>query len=86
MLSTRPDICGYIRKLVVRPNYYLSWPRRDSHLDEEWVVDMIERIAPSLVLLNSFDWDGLEVPGDMMWDALNKRSVTVIGRHQIHYH
>ncbi|KAF8635094.1 hypothetical protein AX15_000534 [Amanita polypyramis BW_CC] len=72
MLLAHPDICSYIRKLAVRPNYYLSWPRRDGHLDEDWVADMIARIAPSLVLLNWFDWDGLEMPGDRLWEALRK--------------
>ncbi|KAF8188960.1 hypothetical protein BJ912DRAFT_1022422 [Pholiota molesta] len=45
MLSKRKDICGYIRKLAVRPNYYLAWPKADEHLSEEWVVKMIESIS-----------------------------------------
>ena len=62
MLSKRTDICGHIRKLVVWLNYHLSWPKRDKFLDEEWVSVMIAKmIVPSLVLLNTFDWDGLEV-------------------------
>ena len=73
MLSKRGDICGHIRKLVVRPNYHLSWPKRDKFVDEEWVSVMIAKIAPSLVLLNTFDWDGLEVPCDKLWDALRVR-------------
>ena len=34
---------------------------------------MIAKIAPSLVLLNTFDWDGLEVPCDKLWDVLRVR-------------
>jgi hypothetical protein len=73
MLSNRPDLCGHIRKLLVRPNYYLSWPKRDKFIDEEWVATMIADIAPNLVLLNAFDWDGLEVPSDRLWEALRVR-------------
>ncbi|KAK2467745.1 hypothetical protein APHAL10511_000040 [Amanita phalloides] len=70
MLARRPDVCAHIRRLVVRPNYYLSWPRRDKHLDEEWLARMIETVAPGLRGLTVFDWDGLELPGDPLWEAL----------------
>ncbi|KAF8624596.1 hypothetical protein AX17_007089 [Amanita inopinata Kibby_2008] len=72
MLSIRPDICACIRRLAVRPNYYLSWPRRDQYLDEDWVSDMIVRIAPTLTSIDTFDWDGLEAPSDYLWDVLRK--------------
>ncbi|KAF5372348.1 hypothetical protein D9615_009263 [Tricholomella constricta] len=72
MLAKRPDICAHIRKLAVRPNYYLSWPRPDEPLRENWVAFMIEGMAGSLVSLHTFDWDGLEVPQDRMWGALRR--------------
>ncbi|KAH0578794.1 hypothetical protein H2248_002991 [Termitomyces sp. 'cryptogamus'] len=72
MLSTRPDICAHIRKLSVRPNYYLAWPKPDEALDEEWVASAISRIAQDLALLNTVDWDGLEAPPDGMWTSLRE--------------
>ncbi|KAF8066514.1 hypothetical protein FPV67DRAFT_1416763 [Lyophyllum atratum] len=70
MLAKRPDICVHIRKLTVRPNYYLSWPKPDEPLEESWVAFMISEIAENLTSLHTFDWDGLEVPSDRMWKTL----------------
>ncbi|KAG5644424.1 hypothetical protein DXG03_008519 [Asterophora parasitica] len=70
MLAKRPDICAHIRKLTVRPNYYLSWPTRDETLRETWVAHMIENISGDLVLLDTFDWDGLEMPQDNLFPPL----------------
>ena len=70
MLANRPDICAHIRKFAVRPNYYLSWPKPDEPLDEDWVVYKIELIAPSLTSMHTFDWDGLEMPLDRLWGTL----------------
>jgi hypothetical protein len=70
MLSRRPDICAHVRKLAVRPNYYLAWPKPDDPLDESWVVTMIEGIAKNLTSLHTFDWDGLEMPDDRLWGTL----------------
>ncbi|KAH9476327.1 hypothetical protein JR316_0011902 [Psilocybe cubensis] len=70
MLKSRKDICGYVRKLAVRPNYYLAWPRPDEQLSEEWVVSMIEDISMDLISLHTFDWDGLELPDDSLWHTL----------------
>ncbi|KAJ8520813.1 hypothetical protein ONZ45_g2426 [Pleurotus djamor] len=69
-LSNQPELCAHIRKLAVRPNYYLAWPKPDDPLDEDWVVDSIIRIAPQLKYLHTFDWDGLEMPRDRLWTAL----------------
>jgi hypothetical protein len=70
MLATRPDICAHIRKFAVRPNYYLAWPKPDEFLDENWVARKIQEIAPSLVAMHTFDWDGLEMPPDELWGTL----------------
>ncbi|KAF9456661.1 hypothetical protein BDZ94DRAFT_331836 [Collybia nuda] len=70
LLGQRPDLCALIRKLAVRPNYYLAWPKPDKPLDEEWVASKIAKIAPYLTSLNTFDWDGLEVPVDVLWSTL----------------
>ncbi|KDR79531.1 hypothetical protein GALMADRAFT_63638 [Galerina marginata CBS 339.88] len=70
MLKGRKDICGYIKKLAVRPNYYLAWPRPDEQLSEAWVVSMIEDISKDLITMHTFDWDGLELPIDSLWETL----------------
>jgi hypothetical protein len=78
MLAKRPDICRHIRKFAVRPNYYLAWPKPDEPLEEDWVAYKIEEMAENLILLDTFDWDGLEVPKDSLWGALRKSCVIVI--------
>lgn len=78
MFLNRPDICAHIRKLAVRPNYYLSWPKADDPLDEGWVVMMIEKIAGNLKGLHTFDWDGLEMPKDHLWSTLQRWSVRML--------
>lgn len=70
MLRKERHICGFIRKLAVRPNYYLAWPKPDEELSEAWVADMIEAISKDLIILHTFDWDGLELPKDSLWSAL----------------
>lgn len=70
MLRERRDICRYVRKLAVRPNYYLAWPKPDEELSEVWVVDTIEDISKDLVMMHTFDWDGLEQPKDSLWTTL----------------
>ncbi|PPQ85300.1 hypothetical protein CVT24_006411, partial [Panaeolus cyanescens] len=70
MLEQRPELCGYIKKLAVRPNYYLSWPKPDDELDEDWVVAKIQSISVHLTNMHTFDWDGLELPRDSLWDVL----------------
>ncbi|KAF6743458.1 hypothetical protein DFP72DRAFT_933154 [Ephemerocybe angulata] len=89
MLRERRHLCRYIRKLAVRPNYYLAWPRPDDYLDEEWVVEMLESLSGSLTLLTTFDWDGLELPSDRLWGAFQARCKalrsisTNVGRHPL---
>ena len=77
MFREKRYLCGYIRKLAVRPNYYLAWPKPDDYLEEEWVADMLIDLSDELNLLNTFDWDALELPPDRLWDALSKRSVNL---------
>ena len=76
MLLHRKDICGYIRKLAVRPNYYLAWPKPDEHLSEAWVVETIEHLSTSLTAMHTFDWDGLELPNDSLWVTLRSKCVS----------
>jgi hypothetical protein len=78
MLKGRSDICGYIRKLALRPNYYLAWPKRDDDLSEVWVAEMLESISKDLIMMHTFDWDGLELPRDSLWTTLRLKYVTRI--------
>src|SRR5260370_34227156 len=73
MLATRSDICGYIKKLAVRPNYYLAWPRPDEYLSETWVVQQIDAISKYLTSMHTFDWDGLELPQYSLWETLRSK-------------
>ncbi len=70
MLQQRPEVCRYIHKLAVRPNYYLAWPKADERIDENWVASTVESIAQSLTTMHTFDWDGLEMPKDSLWQTL----------------
>ncbi|KAF8187063.1 hypothetical protein K438DRAFT_1973237 [Mycena galopus ATCC 62051] len=76
LLSDRPDVTRYIRRLVVRPNHIerrSSAQRPAKHLDEGWVVQSIVKLATSgrLPRLTSFFWDGSEMPqDDSLWSTL----------------
>ncbi len=72
MLCERPEVCRWVRKLAVRPDYYLAWPRPDKPIDESWVAEQLAAIALTGMLrsLHTFDWDGHEMPGSVLWDAL----------------
>ena len=70
MLLNNPHLCSYIKKLAVRPNYYLAWPKSDDTLHEDWVVKMIIDLSKELKSMHTFDWDGLELPKDELWDEL----------------
>ena len=78
MLGRRRDLCKFVKKLAVRPNYYLSWPRRDEHLPEEWVVQKLEDIAGDLENMHTFDWDGLELPQDTLWETLRLKCAPLL--------
>lgn len=73
MFVKRPNICRYIRKIAVRPNYYLAWPKANERLAEDWVVEMLLLIAENMPLLHTFDWDGLEMPTDRLWATLRDK-------------
>ncbi|KAF9033956.1 hypothetical protein BDZ89DRAFT_1062723 [Hymenopellis radicata] len=72
MLCERPEVCRWVRKLAVRPDYYLAWPRPDKPIDETWVAEQLAAIAHKrkLLSMHTFDWDGHEMPGNVLWDAL----------------
>ncbi|KAF7316040.1 F-box domain-containing protein [Mycena indigotica] len=72
LLARHPELCGHIRKLALRPNYYLAWPNRDSAVDEVWVAKMVRIIAPGLKKLKTFDWDGTEMPSNTLWRTLRE--------------
>jgi hypothetical protein len=75
LFKRRPELCQYVKKLAVRPNYYLSWPKPSEHIEEDWVAGMVEEIAHNLTRLQVFDWDGLEMPCDSLWATLKEKWV-----------
>ncbi|KAJ7634859.1 hypothetical protein FB45DRAFT_910075 [Roridomyces roridus] len=75
LLDGRSNVSRYIRRLVVRPNHVdrRSWQQPAKHLDEEWVVQSIIKLAKAgrLKRLASFFWDGSEMPqDDSLWSTL----------------
>lgn len=75
LFKRQREICKFIKKLAVRPNYYLSWPRPDEFLEEEWVVNNLQDLAVNFESMHTFDWDGLELPDDRLWETLRLRCV-----------
>lgn len=72
-LLRAPHLTRHIRKLAVRPNYYLAWPKPDAPpINEDLVADLVVRLAEAgrLEELRTFDWDGLEMPKDAVWAVL----------------
>ncbi|KAJ7060862.1 hypothetical protein C8F01DRAFT_1141091 [Mycena amicta] len=70
LLAKRPELGAHVRKLALRPNYYLAWPDKDIAVDEAWVAKMVRIIAPGLRRLRTFDWDGTEMPPNGLWRTL----------------
>ncbi|KAF6751609.1 hypothetical protein DFP72DRAFT_1172030 [Ephemerocybe angulata] len=70
-LSKRPEIAQHIRRLAVHPNP-LEWTPLGEEIDEGLVANLITRICPSLRSLESFAWEGWEMPSDELWISLRK--------------
>ncbi|KAJ3506446.1 hypothetical protein NLJ89_g6864 [Agrocybe chaxingu] len=80
-LSKRPatERSVHVRRLVVRPNNP-EWSGDPSGepdsatmlLEEERIAKLVNVLARKghFVSLDTFEWDGLEMPGPDMWDAL----------------
>ncbi|KAG6903485.1 hypothetical protein C0995_005508 [Termitomyces sp. Mi166 len=67
-----PDRAKHIKKLILRPNeiissMYSAWFDAEGQISE----DMI-KLAPMLTGLETFIWDGVEPPEEMLWVALRK--------------
>ncbi|KAJ7100949.1 hypothetical protein B0H15DRAFT_465357 [Mycena belliarum] len=70
-LSAHPELCTYIRTLVIRPNYTIvCWPRTDGPIDESEIAQMIEGLVDKLEGLNKLTWCGVALPPDGLWVAL----------------
>lgn len=68
MLLHRPDIARHVRKLVVRP---YNKRRKYSLVDGYTVSSVVRQVAVRLDALNTFEWDGEEMPpNEDMWFAL----------------
>lgn len=75
-LISRPDVAGYVKSLVIAPNYLetLSAARMPLgiHLlkEELAIARTLRRVIPGLQSLRKFRWDGLEMLADSVWSAL----------------
>lgn len=68
MLVDNPHLSSSIRSFSIQPNPQTAMTLQKP-LDEIWVANRIEMIAPSLKLLESFSWNGLESP-ESIWLTL----------------
>ncbi|KAF7378265.1 hypothetical protein MSAN_00251900 [Mycena sanguinolenta] len=74
MLRKRPELCMYIRSLIVRPNCaVICWPRTDGPVNETDVASIIEELADNLTNLEKFEWSGLELPSNQLCVALRRK-------------
>ncbi|KAF7428976.1 hypothetical protein PC9H_008213 [Pleurotus ostreatus] len=69
-LAREPDVAIFVKSLVVRPNHRI-WDSNahQEEQDEAWIADLVSLIAAQgkFRLLESFHWDGMEVPKDRLW-------------------
>ncbi|KAJ7839191.1 hypothetical protein B0H13DRAFT_2677259 [Mycena leptocephala] len=73
MLSRRPELCVYVRTLIVRPNYTIvCWPRAEGPVVESKIASMVEALADGLKNLEKFVWGGVELPPDKLWITLRR--------------
>ncbi|RXW13154.1 hypothetical protein EST38_g12700 [Candolleomyces aberdarensis] len=70
-LSKHPEIARYVRRLVVSPNK-LEWTVPGEEIHEGLVADLITRISPNLRSLETFLWEGWEMPTEDLWASLRK--------------
>lgn len=73
-LKKRPDLAHHVKVLIVRPNQRI-WTLNSEFrkLDEDEVIRLIEKLAPSLANLHTFVWDGKAFPAhDDIWLSLRK--------------
>ncbi|KAJ7438282.1 hypothetical protein B0H11DRAFT_1752929 [Mycena galericulata] len=71
MLSKHPELCVYVRTLVVRPNYpIVCWPRTEGPVSETNLALTIEQLAQNLRNLQKFEWGGRQLPPDSLWTTL----------------
>lgn len=76
MLSRRPELCVYVRTLIVRPNYTIvCWPRAEGPVVESKIASMVEALADGLKNLEKFVWGGVELPPDKLWLTLRRTYV-----------
>ncbi|KAJ7171406.1 hypothetical protein C8R46DRAFT_1262862 [Mycena filopes] len=73
MLRRHPQLCVFIRTLVVRPNSKTAcWPRTDGPINETRVAFSIQELAGNLRHLEEFVWGGEDLPSDYLWLNLRR--------------
>ncbi|KAH0587751.1 hypothetical protein H2248_006509 [Termitomyces sp. 'cryptogamus'] len=72
-LIAHPDRAKHVRKLILRPNDIMSSMVYYAWFDaEEQISDDMNKLAPMLMSLETFIWDGVEPPEEKLWVALRK--------------
>ncbi|KAJ7255018.1 hypothetical protein B0H12DRAFT_1114501 [Mycena haematopus] len=73
MLRKHPELCVYIRTLIVRPNCPVTcWPRTDAPISERKVAAMIKDLVDGLVNLEKLDWGGVDLLPNKLCIALRR--------------
>lgn len=72
LLYRQPKLAHYVRKLVLRPSYRQA-SNQNAIDDELGLIQMMELLVPNLHLLDTFVWDGHEMPKDDIWQLLRSR-------------
>ncbi|KAF5350906.1 hypothetical protein D9758_010510 [Tetrapyrgos nigripes] len=68
-LNANSHLARYVRALILHPNY-LRMANKKRLLSEVRLADEVTKLIPHLNSLEKFVWDGLEVPRDIVWVAL----------------
>ncbi|KAJ7255010.1 hypothetical protein B0H12DRAFT_546196 [Mycena haematopus] len=73
MLRKHPELCVYIRTLILRPNCAVTcWPRTDAPVCETKVASLIEDLVDDLGNLEKLEWGGADLPPNELCIALRR--------------
>ncbi|KAL0062561.1 hypothetical protein AAF712_010600 [Marasmius tenuissimus] len=71
-LIARPYLSRFVREIVLVPSNVKQGAMQKSVAGEVELARAVELLAPNLTSLEKFIWDGLEVPDDNLWLALQR--------------
>jgi hypothetical protein len=68
----RPELAHYVQRLILRPTHLLVASQSTAEVELS-IARAMELLAPSLLCLHTFLWDGLEMPAEFIWSSLQTR-------------